>query len=984
MTRSHNAPERLSPFQKIVGIWVAVGVAIVLVLLFTSRKEPPPKPSTISVSNRPSHVINHPWRDDIRRPGSSGPAGSSRRPGNDVTAEDPFAIIGVVTEADTGGPIEDAHIRSMLLPPQVEPAGDETGPEDVTAPPFLKPAFLDSAHGLRRTTKSDGKGQYALPAPRPGRYVIQVARSGFVTHREIVEFPEGEAKQVRFDVALSRGASISGQVVETGNNKGIPLIHINANSDSGTHNAETETVSDGTYVITGLLPGTYQVSLDLARQPFKAPGRIPVQNVVIEEPDQKVQDINFALSPAGVVWGYITDSEKKPVQSTQVYLCTSESLISQAIDAAVHQAPPLHDRSREDGYYELVGVPLNQEWRVYANSRDYAPQLTEPFMITESAREVRVDIHVMRGTSVYGRVLDQNGSPIPRAEAICVPSYSQLFQRLDEARAFRNNKSEPDGSYIIANLPPGDYQILAQKEGYKIAVMGDPLYADGFNDIRGFDIVLSAVDSGNYVIYGMVTDTAGRPIPGVNLSLTGLGTDSMSATSLETRSDQRGEYGFYGVESGFLMVIAEKEGYASQQVSDVRLDEPTNIMMEATGQVRGTVLVRETGRPPERYSVRAVPSTTQEGGIGLALLTSGDPRDMRSFNNPDGSFELSLSAGAYTVEASAQGLTPGRQEITLAEGQRVDGVTLYVSQAGGVIQGTVQTTDGRIPVGATVWVGGASESQFGRLVDMVAQTQRRGMQVGSDGRFEFRNLGDGTYTIFAQAEGYAQGNSGPVQVLQSRTVSGVVVLLGGGGRLQGYVTRNGAYLPGAMVTVIGNGVSEMSSADQNGQYFIDGLAAGTYMATAVSFEGQGTDLFAPMHAQVEIREGETTVHNFGEEGGATVQGLCTPPPTGGVLGFAVLRVPGSSSAMTGLNLTNPADWFAGAGSDGAPSVVGMSPIRDDGYFQIENCPDGTFQLDIMYVNMGEAMSGTGQPRTSQTVSVRGDETIDLNISIPGS
>jgi hypothetical protein len=198
------------------------------------------------------------------------------------------------------------------------------------------------------------------------------------------------------------------------------------------------------------------------------------------------------------------------------------------------------------------------------------------------------------------------------------------------------------------------------------------------------------------------------------------------------------------------------------------------------------------------------------------------------------------------------------------------------------------------------------------------------------------------------------------------------------------VTRNGAYLPGAMVTVIGNGVSEMSSADQNGQYFIDGLAAGTYMATAVSFEGQGTDQFAPMHAQVEIREGETTVLNFGEEGGATVQGLCTPPPTGGVLGFAVLRVPGSSSAMTGLNLTNPADWFAGAGSDGAPSVVGMSPIRDDGYFQIENCPDGTFQLDIMYVNMGEAMSGTGQPRTSQTVSVRGDETIDLNISIPGS
>ena len=139
-----------------------------------------------------------------------------------------------------------------------------------------------------------------------------------------------------------------------------------------------------------------------------------------------------------------------------------------------------------------------------------------------------------------------------------------------------------------------------------------------------------------------------------------------------------------------------------------------------------------------------------------------------------------------------------------------------------------------------------------------------------------------------------------------------------------------------------------------------------------------------MHAQVEIREGETTVHNFGEEGGATVQGLCTPPPTGGIIGFAVLRVPGSASALTGLNLTNPADWFGGTEAGGAPTVLGMSPIRDDGYFEIENCPEGNYQLDILYVNLGEAMSGTGKPRTSQTVSISGEETIELNISVPGS
>ncbi|MGI6460090.1 MAG: carboxypeptidase regulatory-like domain-containing protein [Candidatus Hydrogenedentales bacterium] len=984
VARSHNSPDRFSPFQKIVAIWIAVAAAIVAAYFLTSRKEPPPKPSTISYSERPSERMDRSRLENRARFGSPRTIDPPRRSGENTEPEDPLALIGLISEAGTNQPLEGAFVRSMMLLPQDEGSLSETEGQDEAEAARMTPAFLDKAHGARRSTKTNDKGQYALPIPMSGRYLIQVARAGFVRRREVVEFVEGGEKQVRLDLTLSKGASITGRVLEAGTNAGIPLILITAHNEEGTSSAETETAPDGTYELTGLVPGTYQVALDLTRQPYKAPERIPVQNVVIQHPDEKRTDINFTLSPAGTVWGYITDHEKQPVQGAQVYLCTSESLISQVLNAAVHQMPPLNSRSEKDGYYELIGVPLNQEWRVYATTDEYAPQLTDPFIVTASARNIRVDIHVLRGTSVYGRVLDQDGAPISNADTICAPSYSKLLQRLDEARALRHTESETDGSYVIANLPPGDYQILAQKDGYKIALMGDPLYADGFSDIQGFDLMLTAVDSGRYVIYGKVVDAGGHPVPGVNLTLSGLGTESMSATEMETRSDERGDFGFYGIESGFLVILAEKEGYTSQQVSEVRLDEPTTIVMQAAGLVRGRVLVRETGQPPARYNVRALPSDTQQSGIGLALMSSGDPRDMRSFNHADGSFELALAPGEYTIEATAQGLTPGRQAVSALEGQSIDGVIVYVSQSGGVIQGQLQTMEGGAPAGATVWLGGAAEAQFGRLVDMVAQTQRHGVQVGADGRFEFRNLADGTYTVLAQAEGYAQGSSGPVQVAQSRTVTGVVVMLGSGGRLQGYVARNGVSLPGAMVTVIGSGVSEMASADQNGQYAIDGLAAGSYLATAVSFEGRGTDLFAPMHAQVEIREGEITVHNFGEESGASVQGLCTPPPASGSFGFALLRTPGSPATLTGLNLVNPADWYSGVGAGGAPGILGMSPIRDDGYFKIDNCPEGDYQLDILYVNLGEAMSGTGRPRSSHAVSIRGDETIELDIQVPGS
>ncbi len=979
MVRNYNAPGGFTPFQKIVAIWVAVGAVIVLALLFAPRREPPPSPSTISYSDRPDDRTAQSRRTGVFGRGAAHTDLSLEDVEHGETEEQRYVFFGIVREADSGRPIKDAHVRSALAERFQEDDGDEpeTSASGTQPPRRVRP-------GARRSTRTNVQGQYALPALGPGRYSLEVVRSGFVPHRELIEFPEGTASEVRFDVSLSRGASISGRITETGSNRGIPLIVVHASSNTATPNAEAESVSDGNYEISGLVPGSYQVSIDLAGQPYRAPGQIPVRNVVIESPEQEVGGIDFALSAAGIVWGYITDHDQSPVTNAQVYLCTSDSLITQVVDAAVQRTPPLNNRSENDGYYELVGVPLDTEWRVYADSQDYAPQLTDPFILTESARSVRVDIHIMPGTNVYGRVIDQDGRPVPQAETACLPTYSKLFQRLNEAPAVRQTRTDNDGSFVIANLPPGDYQVMAQKDGYKTILMGDPLYADGFRDIHGFDVVLSAAHTGRYVVYGAVMDASGRPIGDANITLTGLGTESMSATDLNTRTDARGEFGFYGVESGFLMLTAQKEGYSTKQVNDVRMDEPTNIVMEASGAVQGTVLVRETGRPPERYSVRAIPLASEGEGARLALLSSSDPREGRSFSNPDGSFELPLAAGAYTIEASAQGLTPARQDVTVTEGQRVHGLTLYVSQAGGVIEGQVQTAYGRIPPGATAWVSGTGEPQSGRLVDMVARTQRQGVQVGSDGRFEFRNLADGAYTVFAQAEGYAQGSSGPVQVSQGRTVSGVVVTLGAGGRLQGYVARGGSYLPGAIVTVTGNGVSEMSSADQNGQYLIDGLAEGTYRAVAVSLEGGPSDLFAPMHAQVHIREGETTVHNFGEEGGgATVQGVCSPPPADGLMGFAVLRVPGTSGGMEGMNLTDPTQWFGGQDMGGGASVIGMASIRSDGSFQIENCPDGEYQLDIMYVNIGEAMSGTGRPRTTQNVRVRGSETVDLNISVPG-
>ena len=584
------------------------------------------------------------------------------------------------------------------------------------------------------------------------------------------------------------------------------------------------------------------------------------------------------------------------------------------------------------------------------------------------------------GSTVYGRVVSTDRSPVARAQLVCIPAYGRFLAPLDEPPAFRDERADEDGYFVIEDLPAGKFQILAQHEGYKIAAMGEPVYPDGYNDIYNVEVVLIPVEAGEYSVYGYVMDPDDRTIEGVRLALGGVGAAGLTAEERSAATDARGWYVFYGVNPGFYVLVCEKEGYAPKTVGNIRFDEPTDIVLDPVSVVRGRVLVRETNAPPESYRVRAIPASYGEGGAA-GLLEQLDGMGGRWFNDKDGKFELRLPAGAYTLEARASGLTPGRKPVTLAMGEQLDGVTLYVSRRGGHIRGRVVTADGKSPAGAVVWIGREGGS-LGSLLAMAADMQQRGVQVGDDGRVEFSNLAPDTYALFAKRQGYAQGRSGPVTVPEGRSVSGVEILLGFGGALQGYVTIDGALKVGAVVTIVGDGVADMTTTDRNGFYRIEGLAAGTYLASAASLEpAQAMALFAPLHASVEIYEGRTTVHNFGEEIGAAVVGYCDPAPPVGTFGFAVVRMPGAPGAMSGLNLRNPASWFTGDTTAGN-FIVGVAQIGRDGYFRIDNVPEGTFIVDVLYLNLGEVLSGGGRAAYETTITVTGTEEIQLDISIP--
>ena len=984
----HKSPNRLSAFHIITWIWALVTLIVVAAILFAPRKPPAPPPSEMSYQPPPTSVDRLPRRDPFIETASME---APRATGPRQKPAERFAIYGYVTEAAAGESVTHARLACKLIQSEEHKRTFSELRErmETTRSSADLDKFLEFERKFRSFaadhTTTDRDGAYEMRVPEPGEYLVTVHATGYRPAEDVQALVTEESPEMRADFEMSRGASISGRVSETGG-AGAPGIPIYVHSDTARRDGAT-TNEDGEYTITGLEPGTYNVSLDLSRTPFEVSGRIPEQEVTIGGEDEQVTGIDFVVEAAGVVWGFVLDPSRQPVRNAGVMLCTSESIISQAIDAVMKtietggdRAPVLGDKTDGDGYYELFGVPLNKEWRLIANAQTFAPQLSNSFLLTSGMRSMHVDVFVVPGTTVYGRVVSTDRSPVAGADVWCIPSYTKFFAPMDAPVApFKDDRSGEDGTFEIEDLPPGDYQLLAHHADFKSSAAGEPVQPTGYSDIYNIEIVLKPIDMGEYSVFGTVTDAAGSPIEGAGLALASMSGGNLGGAGRETSTGIDGYYEFAGVEPGFLMLHAGKEGYSAQTISKVMLDEPTDIVLEESSGVSGRVLVRDTGRAPEYYSVQAIP-VMGDDRQNLSFFEMAEGLNSRGFRNEDGSFDLELPPGRYTLEGRAKGYTPGKVDVNLAAGQRLDGVTIYVSRAGGRIRGRVATRDGRSPQGANVWVMEQGRS-FGPFMGLAQESGRRAVTVGSDGLFEFENLAAGTYNLMARHPRYAQAKSGPIELGEGQTVGNVLVTLGFGGSLQGYVAVNGKLTPGAIVTLVGNNVNKMVTADRNAQYRIDEIPVGSYMASAISVRDGGfADMFAPLHARVEIVEGRTTIHNFGEETGATIVGVCSPPPTFGTTGFAVVRIPGAPGGMSGMNLANPMSWFTGDSAN-ANYVVGMSQFSTDGYFKIDNIPPGSFLLEIFYMNLVEVLSGGGRPRYSTSINITGTELIEVDIKV---
>ncbi|MCK5861977.1 MAG: carboxypeptidase regulatory-like domain-containing protein [Candidatus Hydrogenedentes bacterium] len=874
--------------------------------------------------------------------------------------EDSYTISGSVVTAADRKPVRNAHI---------------TVTRNFTAEDTLALAAL--AENIRRATRtqltrphrvqSDRKGEFTLMVPHEGIYKIEVLAAGYVTFTSETPLLNENAPETQIEVLLSSGASITGKVLEVGTDEGAGGLIVRAEAPGRPFGVTGE---DGTYLINGLAPGEFGVAVDLGGSTYMAGRDLPYRRVTVSSPDEKITGIDFTVDPAGLVWGYVMSPDQEPVAQTGVMLTSGESMLSQALKMAGKRRAPATDNSGEDGYYELPGVPLNEEFRVHAMSTTYAPQLSDPFILTESNRTARVDIYMFAGTNVYGRVVDAANQAVPGADIMCIPSYGRFFGAMTAPQAFRGGTTDSSGTFTLEELPGGEYQIFAQKKGYRISPIGQPIYPDGYSDLNNIILTLRGVDEGAHAVFGTVLDDQGQGIDGAQVRLAGVSMGGLEGSDRSVTTSGGGTFQFDGVSAGQYTIIVTHDGFSPTTVRRVRLNEATTITLRQSARVRGTVLLKETNQPPETYDVAGYPVSERTGAISMMGMAS-DSASEETFFAPDGSFELILNAGTYRIEASAEGYTPSRQEITIQAGDIVDGIEFVLDEKGGIISGTVVAGDDGSVQGAEVALLEASTpAEALMMLAANSVSEDRMQRVGEDGVFTFDSLPAGAYVIIAQHPNYPNAQSEMLYLEEGGEQENVRVRFGSGGALEGYVYQDGQAVPDAMILVVGNGITEHTTADSSGYYYLDELASGTYQAMVTDIaSGDLTSVYDARGVQVVVEEGQATRYDFGTGSGGRIEGRCMPGPSNMLGGRAVLGQPGYMQAALGETVEV---------TELLGQSVGITPM---GTFVMEDVPQGEWQLDIYYFELGVVNPLDVRYVHVELVEVTEGELLTLNLPI---
>jgi len=214
---------------------------------------------------------------------------------------------------------------------------------------------------------------------------------------------------------------------------------------------------DGTFEIQNVVPGSYNLTAfeTVQNQLLSARMRVEVGY-------GNVENVNLTLSPGVDIAGKVTFEDSKPPQQFQMNRLRVQLAPTEDLPVGNAQAQVM-----DDGTFVLSSVAaMSYRLTVTGVSGGYViggrygnADAFGELMQVETGRVIPLSVQLgFTAGSVTGTVDDLQGQPFPAATCVLIPS---VRGRVD---LYKTATSDQNGKFNFANVPPGDYKLIAWED----------------------------------------------------------------------------------------------------------------------------------------------------------------------------------------------------------------------------------------------------------------------------------------------------------------------------------------------------------------------------------------------------------------------------------------------------------------------------------------------------------------------------------------
>ncbi|MFV8749575.1 carboxypeptidase regulatory-like domain-containing protein [Nannocystaceae bacterium ST9] len=493
---------------------------------------------------------------------------------------------------------------------------------------------------------TDDEGWLRVRGLPPGQYDVEVRCEGFIADEypdlAVVESIRGLIWEVR------EGQTIRGEIV--GAERRFEGLHVSAQRVVEGEDARTQagvasaTVEpDGSFVITGLLPGRHEL---------RAAGQLPTHKTPVSvelASGVDVEGVRIELPATGTLIGRVVDSRGEaradveitvgpPGQRAESYTITDD-------------AGNFRIESVRAGSLSVSAIEGGRSLRAPGASDD-DPSGVQVEVGEGETVEVELRIESREG-EIRGRVLDEDGAPVDDAFIQVSRLSESAVASAGQSRTMARGPgpailSDVDGRFTVGELAPGDYVVRAQRRG------GGEAIADRV--ALGSAIELTIVPTGS--LAGTIV------APGDSLPERFLVTATDSAQALRVSDSffrTEGRWQLSGLPVGSYEVVVDSGAGTATLALELAAGErhdDLELVLQPRVTVRGRLIDIDTGEGIAGMDVEIRP---RKGGYSRPKSNKADRKQV---SDGEGRFEVALApTGAIRLATRRQSRTESNQYV---------------------------------------------------------------------------------------------------------------------------------------------------------------------------------------------------------------------------------------------------------------------------------------------------------------------------------